>query len=65
MKWDMKDQAIFECADKGLLGLKRFGWLTLQEYEEIQQVIRKAIEEKEELHNPKLAKALKKRSVGV
>ena len=47
--WDKKDQAIFECADKGLLGLKRFGWLTLSEYEEIDKFIHIAIEEKKDI----------------
>jgi len=45
--WDRKDQAIFECADKGLVGLKRFGWLTLEEYERIQTIISEAIQKKE------------------
>ena len=65
MKWDKKDQAIFECADKGLTGLMRMEWLTRQEYIEISKIIQKAIGSKEELHNPKLAKELKKRSVEV
>lgn len=46
-EWDKKDQAIFECADRGLIGLKRFGWLTLIEYEDIIEIIQKAIREKE------------------
>ena len=49
MKWDRKDQAIFECADKGLAGLKRFGWLTLDEYENIQTILNEAIKKKEEV----------------
>ena len=51
MKWDKKDQAIFECADKGLTELMRMEWLTRQEYIEISKIIQKAIESKEELHN--------------
>ena len=47
MKWEKKDQMIFECADKALIFLRRLGWLTTEEYEEIHTIIDKAIKSKD------------------
>ena len=47
MKWNKKDQYIFDCADKGLTALRNIGWLTGKEYDDIQDIISQSIKRKE------------------
>jgi hypothetical protein len=47
MKWNKETQIIFECADKGLSGLRKLGWLTQQEYDDIQKILDKSIEKEQ------------------
>ena len=44
MEWTKKDQSIFECFSVALAGLKREGWITLEESETIRKIISKGIE---------------------
>lgn len=44
-KWDRIAQSFFECFDKALVGLKREGYITLEDYEHLQTIFSDMIKE--------------------
>ena len=46
MKWTLAEQSIYQCISSGLTGLKRLGWLSLDEYENILNILQECIDAK-------------------